>query len=101
LIDREVTVYVFRDSVVSGSAETVVSVAAQDDVIDCFGLDSLASDFGGYVIYRDDEAGRKYVGVWGARHASKFRSALRKHFASVSTLHERPHARRAVVHQKR
>lgn len=72
-------VYVFRSAGFAPSADTVVSVAPLDRVVEVYGSDGLASAFGGAAFFKNHESGACFAGVWGARNASRFRSELRVH----------------------
>ncbi len=41
-------------------------------------IEGLSSVFSGIAVFRNDATGKYYLGVWGARKASQFRSRLRK-----------------------
>ena len=93
-------VYLFRsEQIVSGSG-TVVCAASSDLVVDAYGggghldQDGLRQAFGGSAFYRNDETGEVFQAVWGARNASRFRSALRRR-ASIQIIREPPPARLA------
>jgi hypothetical protein len=76
-------VYLFKSEGFAPSGETVVCVAPVDRVISVYGgggpfdMDGLAAAFGDAVIFRNDETGQCFTGVWGRRCASRFRSQLR------------------------
>lgn len=97
---QQVNIYVFRDPLTTRTNNTVVAVAAYTDVVACFGPDGLNAGFGGHVVFRNDATGDKYLGVWGARNASRFRTAMRGHYASVVVHEGRPPARLSVVHKQ-
>ena len=56
-------------------------------------MDGLAAAFGGAALFRNDETGATYLGVWGARNASRFRTALRRSGAALDLIREHPPAR--------
>lgn len=57
------------------------------------GEQGLEAVFGGSAYYRDDATGAAYLGVWGARHASRFRARLRKNGTYLQVHNEAPPAR--------
>ncbi|MGO9755414.1 MAG: hypothetical protein ACLPNY_02235 [Roseiarcus sp.] len=75
--------YVFRDKHFTLAGNTVVSAAPRDLVVSIFGGGGLKGEgglsavFGGAVVFRDEDTGLLYLGVWGSRNASRFRKALR------------------------
>jgi hypothetical protein len=98
---RQINIYVFRDPLTTRTSNTVVAVAPYADVIACFGLDGLDGTFGGHAIFKNDESGDKYLGVWGARNASRFRTAMRRYHPSVVVIQDRPAARLSVLRKQR
>ena len=88
-----VPVHLFR------RGNTVVSAAPLDAVITAFGGGGLFGEggvdvmFGGCAFFRDDKTGPAYVGVWGARKASRFRTALRQAGLCVEIVRRPPPAR--------
>jgi len=101
LSKRQVHIYVFRDPLNARTGNAVVAVAPYADVIACFGLDGLNTSFGGHVVFKNDEIGDKVLGVWGARNASRFRTAMRRHHPFVVVLEDRPPARLSVIRKQR
>jgi hypothetical protein len=77
-------VYLYRADGTDGNTATVMCAAPIDLVVAAYGgggsedQDGLCNAFGGGVFYRNAETGERYAGVWGARNASRFRSALRR-----------------------
>lgn len=75
--------YLFKSEGFASAGETVVCVAPVDRVISVYGgggpfdADGVAAAFGGAVVFRDDETGQCFAGVWGRRYASRFRNRLR------------------------
>lgn len=57
------------------------------------GKDRLAARFGGAVIFRNDGTEERYLGVWGARDASRFRRILREAGFDIALIKERPRVR--------
>jgi len=92
-------VYVFQDVVPSPSVDAIFSVAPHDLVASVFGLGSaleegsLAAAFGGAAVFRNDQTGESYLGVWGARNCSRFRSMLRKTDVQLKILRQPSPAR--------
>ena len=91
-------VYVFRSAGFAPSGDTVVSVAPLDCVVAVYGSGGaigeggLSSAFGGVAVFKNDASGDCFVGVWGARNASRFRSELRAHM-QITIHKEAPDAR--------
>jgi|SRR5579883_13380 len=96
-MSERLAIYVFRGGPFGHDANACV--APVDLVVGVFGggglKDSagLSATFGGVAYFRNDETGAAYLGVWGARKASKFRSALRQVDANLEIVHRRPPAR--------
>lgn len=99
-------VYVFRSEGFAPAGDTVVSVAPLDFVSSVYGRNGLAGEeglaavFGGGAVFKNHASGERFVGVWGARNASRFRSTLRVYFQI--TIHKHPpDARLSVWSTKR
>ena len=99
---ERVPVYLFRSGKFARNGDTVVSAAPVEAVKSVYGGGGLFGEggvtaiFGGAAFYRDDprdETGPSYVGVWGARKASRFRAELRRAGLSLTTVHTPPPAR--------
>lgn len=58
-------------------------------------MDGLSSAFGGAVVFKNDGTGQSFLGVWGTRYASRFRSDLRRHMP-IAICKEAPDARRIM-----
>jgi len=90
---RPIPVYLFRQSDFAPSGDTVVSVAPLQSVVAVYGAGGvvgeggLASAIGGAVVFRNDVSGAWYIGVWGARNASRFRSDLRARMEIILLRH--------------
>lgn len=90
--------YVFRSPAFPGS-NTVASAAALDLVVAVFGgggmkgEQGLAETFGGAAFFRNEETGESYLGVWGARKVSRFRSRMRVAGGDLRIIREPPPAR--------
>jgi hypothetical protein len=114
---NRVQVYVFKGPFVSGGL-SVASVAPYCNVLAAlaheppaipsppdrlvaagFGISispQLAAffrTFGGGAVYRDEETGDLYLGVWGARNASRFRTALRARGFEIEIVRQEPPTR--------
>ncbi|WP_139108447.1 MULTISPECIES: hypothetical protein [unclassified Ensifer] len=91
-------VYLFRSAGFAPSGDTVVSVAPLDRVAAVYGdggvvgEGGLSSTFGGAAVFKNDATGECFIGVWGARNASRFRSELRAHM-QIAVYKEAPDAR--------
>jgi hypothetical protein len=91
-------VFLFRSSGFAPSGDTVISVAPLEAVIFVYGgggvvgEGGLHSAFGGAAVFKNDTTGGCFVGVWGARNASRFRRELRAHM-DIRVIKEAPDAR--------
>lgn len=91
-------VYIFRGAGFAPSGNTVISVAPLDCVVAVYGdggvvgEGGLSSVFGGAAVFKNDASGECFVGVWGGRNASRFRSELRAHM-KIAVYKEAPDAR--------
>lgn len=98
MADPTFPVYVFRSDGFSRSGNTVVAVAPIALVTTVYGGGgvggeaSLSAAFGGAVVFKNDETGACFVGVWGARNASRFRADLRTK-TQIEVLNKMPDAR--------
>ena len=76
-------IYVFRSATFAHAGDTIVSVAPLEYVVAVYGTgetlveERLSLVFGGSVVFKNDHSGERFVGVWGARNASRFRSDIR------------------------
>jgi hypothetical protein len=76
-------VYLFRRAGFAPSGNTVMCVAPLDCVVTVYGgggvvgEGGLSKAFGGAAVFKNDYFGNYFVGVWGARNASRFRRELR------------------------
>jgi hypothetical protein len=92
-------VYVFRDGHFAPARDTFVSAAPLDLVVSVYGgggikgEGGLAAVFGGAAVFKNEESGLYYLGVWGARNASRFRTALRASGVILDIVREPPPAR--------
>lgn len=91
--------FVFRNAGFAPAADTIVSAAPLDLVVMVYGggglkgEGSLAEAFGGAAFFRNDETGEGYLGVWGARNASRFRRTLQEAGVDLEIIREPPRAR--------
>jgi hypothetical protein len=69
--------------------EAVVSVYGKGGVV---GEGGVSSAFGGAAVFKNETTGECFVGVWGARNASRFRRELRDHM-QILVIKEAPPAR--------
>jgi len=76
------TVYVFHDRMAL-RVNAVVCVGGREEIEEALGLDQLEEIFEGEVVYRNDSIKKDYVGVWGARNASRLRRLLRDQGAAL------------------
>jgi hypothetical protein len=69
--------------------DRVVAVYGGGGVV---GEDGLSSSFGGAAVFKNDASGECFIGVWGARNGSRFRTELRAHM-NIVIIKEAPEAR--------
>ncbi len=99
-VDGPRHVYLFRSERSGHGGGTVICAAPADLVVAAYGggghldQEGLRLAFGGNAFFRDDETGACFLGVWGARNASRFRTALRRK-AEITIVREPPPARLA------
>jgi hypothetical protein len=95
-------VHVFRDQRFSRGGDTIVCVAPREVVVSVFGdgglfgADGLSAAFGGWACFKNDETDQAYLGVWGARKASRFRERLRSAGTAIRISNEPPRGRLVV-----
>lgn len=87
-----VDVFVFRDGFAGRGADTHVCVADAKQSDPFISKDEIDRTFFGYVLF-GQPLGKSYVGVWGARNASRFRRLLRERGADVEIKQSAPPAR--------
>ena len=98
-MNDEVTGYVFRDHCFARNGNTVVIAVSLEVVMSVYGSGGLfgeggvATAFGGCAFFSDGESGPSYVGVWGARKASRFRVALARAGTPIKILRGPPPVR--------
>lgn len=91
-------VYVFRDASFSRGGDTIVCAAPSDLVIAVFGgggtfeADGLGAAFGGSAVFKNNVTGQTFLGVWGARKASRFRNQIRASGVALRVKNEPPPA---------
>jgi hypothetical protein len=101
-MNERVSIYLWRTGFAGRGSDTVVSVAPAEAVISVYGgggiydSDGLRTAFDGSVVYCDPDTQSFYLGVWGARNASRFRNAIRQNGAIVDIIREPPPAALAV-----
>jgi hypothetical protein len=77
-------IYLFRCACIARGSHTVICAAPVDLVMAAYGgggchdQEGVQRAFGGSLFYRNDGTGDRVIGVWGARNASRFRTALRR-----------------------
>jgi hypothetical protein len=77
-MDTRLTTYLFRDGHFAPSGDTVVCFADRAAVEAALGRGQLEALFQGSAVYADDAMKLDYIGVWGARNASRLRQFLRE-----------------------
>ena len=93
---NETPVYLFKSD--APRKNTVVCVAALELVVSVYGggglhdSGSLSNAFGGAIFFRNEATRDRYLGVWGTRNASRFRSTLRSR-ATIEVVGGPPPAR--------
>ena len=78
-------IYNYRDRLLHRGQQTSVVAQGKREFVERFiRRAEFGSLFGGYILSRDSRSEQEYLGVWGARKASRFRSLLRERGASFS-----------------
>ena len=101
-MDTRLTTYLFRDGHFASSGDTVVCVADRAAVEAALGRGQLEALFQGGAVYTDVAIKLDYIGVWGARNASRLRRFLRERgFEIVIDRGRPPNARlRYFMHRR-
>ena len=82
-------VYAFRSSAFARNGDSVVCIGAREQLEGLLGAGMLTATFFGYALYRDPDE-TEYIGVWGARNASKLRRLLRERGAQITIHRQSP-----------
>jgi hypothetical protein len=91
-------VFLFRSAGFAPSGDTVISVAPLEAVMSVYGNGGvvgeggLSSAFGGAAVFKNEATRECFIGVWGARNASRFRRELRDQM-DIRVVKEAPDAR--------
>lgn len=99
-MDEPKPVYLFRSEGIAPGSGTVMCAAPVDIVVKAFGggghhdQEGVRAAFGGNAFFRSDDTGECFLGVRGARNASRFRTALRR-FVTITVVRQPPPARLA------
>jgi hypothetical protein len=100
-VNERFPVYVYRDAHFAAAGDTVVTAAPLDLVVSVYGGGGIRGEagltaaFNGSILFKNDDTGQYYLGIWGARSASRFRGALRRSGAELEIRREPPPARMA------
>lgn len=92
-------VFSFRSSRFAPDGNTVVSAAPLEVVASVYGGGGLyesggvSEAFGGVALWRNEDTNNRYLGVWGARNASRFRMDLRRAGIDIEVINRPPPAR--------
>src|SRR5690242_985911 len=84
-----VRAYLFRDPQVNHGGDAVVCVIDRQIADERLGVDRLKTLFGGCAVYTTP-GGQDFIGVWGARNASRYRRFLRERGATIVIMRGRP-----------
>lgn len=101
MTDEPKRIYLFRSDRITSGSETVVCAAPVDLAVAVYGggghqeQEGVQRAFGGSALYRNADTGECFIGVWGARNASRFRTALRRR-AAIAIINEPPPAQLIV-----
>ncbi len=82
-----------------GQSPRVVCIAYLNALGEVLGENDLAALFGGWIKYRSESDGVKYLGVWGGRNSGTMRRILRERGVEVVLHHIRPAG--IVMHSRR
>lgn len=75
-----IKVHIFRHPAFAPAGDTLVTVVPVAFALEAYGARGLADGFGGSALFENTASGEKWVGVWGTRNGSRFRSRLRQFF---------------------
>jgi hypothetical protein len=90
--------FLFRSAGFAPSGDTVISVAPLEAVMSVYGNGGvvgeggLSSAFGGAAVFKNEATRECFIGVWGARNASRFRRELQDQM-EIRVVKEAPDAR--------
>ena len=88
--------HLFNEQFRTGQSRRVVCIGPKDAIEGALPLDTLTANFGGHILYEDSD-GDRYLGVWGARNASRFRRMLAERGVDFSLNAEPPQGARIVI----
>ena len=88
-MNSSLTVYLFRDNI-STIGNTVVCVAEKAQIEAALGKGEIEVLFQGKAVYANDSVKQDYLGVWGARNASRLRRLLRERSVEIVIERTRP-----------
>lgn len=86
-------IYLFRDSI-SPAEDSVVCLGEKTCIEAALGTRHVEDEFQGSVLYRNDKTKQDYLGVWGARNASRLRGLLRERGFDLTIERKFPHGAR-------
>ncbi len=92
-------VFSFRSSRFAPDGNTVVSAAPLEVAASVYGGGGLyesggvSEAFGGVALWRNEKTNNRYLGVWGARNASRFRMDLRRVGIDIEVINKPPPAK--------
>jgi hypothetical protein len=84
------TTYLFRDGHFAPSGDTVVCIGDRVTIEAALDRGQLEALFQGGAVYTDDMMKLDYIGVWGARNASRLRRFLRERELEIVIVRQRP-----------
>jgi hypothetical protein len=93
------TVYLFLDRVSKGG-EAIICVAEKSEIYPAIDRREIEGLFAGSILYKDDRRNKDYLGVWGARNASRLRRLLRERGFDLAIERKRPAGIRLGVIKK-
>lgn len=91
-------VYLYRDPNFSALGDTFAAAAPLNEVISVYGGGGLVGEgglsaaFRGAVVFKQEDTGQYFLGVWGRRNTARFRAALRS-VGEIAIIAEPPPAR--------
>lgn len=91
-------IYLFRSEAIGPGSSTIVCAAPTRLVVAAYGggghheQQGVGRAFGGSAFFRSEETEETFLAVWGARNASRFRTALRRKGA-ITIVRDPPPAR--------
>lgn len=95
VMEHAMDIYLFRSTRFARNGDSVVCVGRRGPIESLLGVNGLEATFFGFAEYVDN-SGERFLGVWGARNASRLRGLLRERGAELLVHRAEPPARLRV-----